>query len=125
MTLLARAPAHRLEHYGQPRSAVVYQVDAIAHAGVGLAVGPAGQGLGHHAARARRTEGAVAGSQQEVADPDDLHVAHEPDPGDAVHLVAAAPGVARQPGVQAYLDVDVLVGGPGGRHGGQVGRVRA
>jgi hypothetical protein len=44
--------------------------------------------------------------------------------GDAEHLVRAL-AVRLQPGLQADLDVDVLVGRPGGRDRGQGGRVRA
>jgi hypothetical protein len=91
---------------------------------MGLPIGAAGHGGGHHAAEARRTERALVGRLEEFADPDDLHVAHHPDAGDAEDLVRAL-AVLCQPGLQADLDVDVLVGRPGGRDRGQGGRVRA
>jgi len=123
-----RAAVDGLQHDGQPgpatiEGAVIHQVDAVADAGMGLPAGTGGNGDGQHAADTGRAERAVVGGLEEVADPDDLHVAHHPDTGDAEHLVRAL-AARLQPGLQADLDVDVLVGRPGGRHRGQGGRVR-
>src|SRR5580693_3364733 len=119
-----RAARYGLQHDSQPGSGVVHQVDAVADTRVGLPVGAAGHGHGHHAAEAGRAERVVVGRLEEIADPDDLHVAHHPDAGDAEHLVRAL-AARLQPGLQADLDVDVLVGRPRGRDRGQDGRVRA
>ena len=119
-----RAARYGLQHDGQPGSGVVHQVDAVADARVGLPVGAAGHGHGHHAAEAGRAERAVVGRLEEIADADDLHMAHHPDTGDAEHLMGTVAALV-QPGLQADLDVDVLVGRPGGRDRGQGGRVRA
>lgn len=66
----------------------------------------------------------MVGGLKEITDPDDLHVAHHLDAGDAEHLVRTLAALF-QPSLQADLDVDVLVGRPGGRDCGQRGRGRA
>jgi hypothetical protein len=87
------AARHGLQQDREPGSAVVHQVDAVAHAGASLPVRPAGEGSGHHAAHARRAERAAVSGLEEFADPDDLELAHEPDSGNAEDFMAAVAGV--------------------------------
>ena len=89
------------------RSRRPHQVDAVADARVGLPVRPAGQAVVTGAPTPAAAERAVRRRLEEIADRDVVEP-HVPDPGDAEHLVAP-PGIGRQPGVHADLQVDVLV----------------
>jgi hypothetical protein len=104
--LLRVAAVRAAQQQGVPGRAVRHQVDAAGHAGPGRPAGSSRTGLGGHAAdpgRGLRPARPGAGQVGQAELP-------VPEPGKAEQFVP--PSRRGQPGIEADLDIHVIVGGP-------------